>query len=131
MARLEELTLTRYLDDPWTPVIEKDVDGPNSLPLRLDRDNSNLGRYSATRRVARTLYIGSAPTVRAANRGLNDQQVKLGCVQPGETPAIFDDALRRLADSATYLYQEGNRYWYSTQPNLNSLAQDRAESPPS
>ena len=26
--------LTRYLSDNWVPVIEKDVDGPNSLPLR-------------------------------------------------------------------------------------------------
>jgi hypothetical protein len=36
--------LTRYLDDPWIPVIENDIDGPNSLPLRLDRENPNLGR---------------------------------------------------------------------------------------
>ncbi len=26
--------LTRYLSDNWVPVIEKDVDGPNSLPLK-------------------------------------------------------------------------------------------------
>src|SRR6185295_359052 len=52
--------LAQYLEDPWVPVIEKDVDGPNSLPLNLDRSNPNLGRYSACRRVARTLYIGSA-----------------------------------------------------------------------
>jgi hypothetical protein len=26
--------LTRYLSDNWAPIIEKDVDGPNSLPLR-------------------------------------------------------------------------------------------------
>jgi len=44
--------LTRYLEDPWVPVIEKDVDGPHSLPLKLDREKPNLGRYSACRRVA-------------------------------------------------------------------------------
>jgi hypothetical protein len=34
--------------------------------------------------------------------------VKLGCVMPGESPAVFGDALRRLAASAaTYLYQDG------------------------
>ena len=31
-----QFELTRYLSDNWVPVIEKDVDGPNSLPLRLD-----------------------------------------------------------------------------------------------
>jgi hypothetical protein len=120
--------LTRYLEEGWTPVIESDVDGPNALPLRLDRDNPALGRYSATRRVARTIYLGSAPTQRAANRGIDDRTVKLGCVQPGEAPATFGDALRRLTDQATYLYVDGQRYWFSLQPSVTRLAQDRAVS---
>ncbi len=119
--------LTRYLEDNWIPALDKDVDGVNSLPLKLDRDHPNLGRYSACRRVARTVYIGSAPTLRAANRGLEERRVKLGCVQPGESVAIFGDALRRLTDQATYLYLDGSRYWVSTQPNVNRTAQERAE----
>jgi predicted AAA+ superfamily ATPase len=120
--------LTRYLEEGWTPIIESDIDGPNALPLRLDRDNPNLGRYSATRRVARTIYLGSAPTQQAANRGLDDRSIKLGCVQPGEAPATFGDALRRLTDQATYLYVDGQRYWYSLQPSVTRLAHDRAAS---
>ena len=120
--------LTHYLEDGWIPVIESDIDGPNALPLRLDRDNPNLGRYSATRRVARTIYLGSAPGQQAANRGIDDRSVKLGCVQPGESPATFGDALRRLGDQATYLYVDGQRYWYSLQPSVTRLAQDRAAS---
>jgi hypothetical protein len=46
---------------------------------------------------------------------------------PGEAPAVFGDALRRLAGTATFLYQDGNRYWYSTQPTVTRLAEDRAE----
>ncbi len=124
--QLVQFELTRYLDDQWVPVLEKDVDGPNSLPLSLDRDNPNLGRYSACRRVSRTIYMGSAPTLRAAHKGIDDRQVKLGCVQPGEVVATFGDALRRLTDSATYLYVDGKRYWYSTQPTVTRLADDRA-----
>src|SRR5207248_6002612 len=116
----------RYLEDNWLPVIEKDVDGSNSLPLSLDRDNPNLDRYSACRRVSRTICLGSAPTLRASHRGIGDRQVKLGCVQPGEAVATFGDALRRLTDSATYLYVDGKRYWYSTQPTVTRLADDRA-----
>lgn len=121
-----QFELTRYLDDQWTPVIAKDVDGKQSLPLKLDREVPNLGRYSACRRVARTIYIGSAPTQRAANRGIDDRQIKLGCVQPGEAVATFGDSLRRLTDRATYLYVDGNRFWYSTQPTVTRLAEDRA-----
>ena len=40
---------------------------------------------------------------------------------------MFGDALRRLAGAATYLYQDGARYWYSTQPTVTKLAEDRAE----
>ena len=121
-----QFELTRYMADPWVPVLESDVDGPNSLPLKLDRDNPNLGRYSACRRVARTIYMGSAPMQGAANRGLDERRVKLGCVQPGETVATFGDALRRLTDAATYLYVDGRRYWYSTVPTVTRLADDRA-----
>ncbi|MDV3000790.1 MAG: hypothetical protein N5P05_002396 [Chroococcopsis gigantea SAG 12.99] len=117
--------LTRYLDDNWVPIIEKDVDGPNSLPLELD-SNPNLGRYSACRRVARTVYLGSAPTYRVANRGIDEQRIKLGCVQPGERTSTFADALRKLSDRATYLYLDNSRYWISTQPNVTRTANDRA-----
>ena len=119
--------LTRYLSDNWVPVIEKDVDGPNSLPLKLDSELPNLGKFSACRRVARAIYMGSAPTTAAAHKGIEDRRVKLGCVMPGESPAIFGDALRRMAGAATYLYQDGPHYWYSTQPTVTKLAEDRAE----
>ncbi len=122
-----QFELTRYLSDNWVPVIEKDVDGPNSLPLRIDGEVANLGKLHATRRVARTIYLGSAPTSAAAHHGIEDRRVKLGCVMPGESPAHFGDALRRLTAAATYLYQDGPRVWYSTQPTVTKLAEDRAE----
>jgi predicted AAA+ superfamily ATPase len=122
-----QFELTRYLSDNWVPILEKDVDGPSSLPLRLDGEVPNLGKFAACRRVARTIYLGSAPTSTAAHRGVEDRRVKLGCVMPGESPAVFGDALRRLAAAATYLYQDGPRYWYSTQPTVTKLAEDRAE----
>ncbi|MCY4282353.1 MAG: Swt1 family HEPN domain-containing protein [Gammaproteobacteria bacterium] len=119
--------LTRYLPDNWTPIIEKDVDGAGSLPRQIDRQAPNLGKLSACRRVARTIYLGSAPGVGSAHQGVDDRQVKLGCVMPGETSALFGDALLRLANAATYLYRDGSRYWYATQPTVRKLAEDRAE----
>ena len=117
--------LTRYLSDNWDAVIQTDVDGPNARPRRIDAEVPNLGKYAACRRVARTIYMGSAPTLTAAHKGIEDRRVNLGCVMPGEAPAVFGDALRRLAASATYLYEDGARYWYSTQPTVTKLAEDR------
>ena len=125
-----QFELTRYLPDNWVPVIEKDVDGQSALPQRLDGEIANLGKFSACRRVARTVYLGSAPAAGAAQRGLEDRCIKLGCVLPGESPAVFGDALRRLAAAATYLYQDGPRYWYDMRPTVTKLAEDRAEQLP-
>ena len=50
-------SMARTSSPAWPPIIDREVDGPNSLPLSIDRENPNLGRYSATRRV-----VGSSPT---------------------------------------------------------------------
>ena len=120
--------LTRYLEDRWAAVIDKDVDGPHSEPLQMDNENVNFGRYSACRRVARTVFLGSAPTLRAAAQGIEDKRIKLGCAQPGEAVATFGDALRKLSDGrTTYLYVNGTRYWFDVQPSVNKIARDMAE----
>jgi predicted AAA+ superfamily ATPase len=118
--------LVRYLDHQWSAVLAKDIDGTTSVPLAIDQEVPTLGRYSATRRVARTVWMGSAPTFQGKNPGIDDRRIKLGCVQPGESAGNFGDALRRLADRATYLYQDSARYWFSTQPSVARLAEDRA-----
>jgi predicted AAA+ superfamily ATPase len=120
------IELTKNLEDSWKPIVDADVDGDGSLPAELDRESPNLGRYFAARRVARTVFLGSAPTVRSANRGVEDTRVRLGCAYPGEPIGTFADALRRLSDRATYLYVDGRRYWYDTQPSVTRIARDRA-----
>jgi predicted AAA+ superfamily ATPase len=120
--------LLRYLDDNWEPIVSQDVDGPDSLPLQLDRENPNFGRVSACRRVARALYVGTAPNAGQENPGIGDQRVKLACVLPGEPIPSFGDALRRLGDRARYVQQDGDRYWIDTRPNLNRTAEEYKES---
>ena len=119
--------LVKYLEEGWDPVIKTDVDGQNALPLRIDQDNKHFGRYSATRRAARTVYMGSAPKP-DANRGVDIKSVVLGCAQPGEPPGQFADALKRLSGDATHLYVDGAQYWFDLRPNVTRLAADRAAS---
>jgi predicted AAA+ superfamily ATPase len=119
--------LARNLEDSWKTVMDHDVDGTGSLPAQLDRDYPNLGRYGAARRVARTVFIGSAPTTHSPNRGIELPRVRLGCAAPSEAVATFGDALARLSDRATYLYVDRDRYWYGLSPSVGRLARDRAE----
>jgi predicted AAA+ superfamily ATPase len=118
--------LTRYLEDRWAPIIDSDVDGTASVPAQIDVEEPRLGAATAARRVARTIYLGSAPSVGAANRGIEVRRVNLGIIVPGEVSGLFADALRRLEARSSYLYRDEARYWFSTRANLNSTAADRA-----
>ena len=120
--------ITQYLPGGWGGVLDKNIDGSQSRPLVLDRENLNLGRYSSSRRVTRSIFIGSAPSVAEQKvRGVDELSIKLGCVQPGENIASFGDALRRLSDDLTYLYSEGGRYWFDTRPTITKTASERAQ----
>ena len=119
--------LKKYLEEGWDPVIRSDVDGANSEPKRLDDEQKHFGRLHAARRVARTVYMGSAPGI-AGNQRIDVGQVALGSVQPGEPPAQFRDALSQLARRSNHLYADGGQYWFSLQPNVTRMANDRAAS---
>ena len=56
-----EPELTKYLEQGWPAIIAGEVDGSNSVPYQIDANQPSLGRILATRRVARTLFISTAP----------------------------------------------------------------------
>jgi predicted AAA+ superfamily ATPase len=119
--------LTRNLDHAWQPIIDTDIDGPHSVPRKVDSDYPNLGRYRAAGRAARAVFLASAPRVGSPNLGVELQRVKLACTVPGESVATYGDALNRLTDRSSYLYVEGARYWYGTQASVARRARDLVE----
>ncbi|MBQ1389723.1 MAG: DUF499 domain-containing protein [Clostridia bacterium] len=126
--------LVRYLPETWNAIIDSEVDGKKSVPYILDKNTSRYGQKMAARRVARTIMLGSAPTVRAQNiRGIEASRVRLGVIQPGENIADFNDALNTLRGKLSYLYADpaGNRYWYDNRPTLRKTASDRSSQIPS
>ncbi len=120
--------MLRYLPENWPAIVDADIDGEDSKPYQLDKSIPTLGQYTASRRVARSIFVGSAPSVAGqAVRGVEEVRIRLATVQPGEQLAAFNDALRRMSNQLTYLYTDGSRYWYDTRPTVNRIAQDRAQ----
>lgn len=122
--------LVRYLGDPWRSVLSRDVLGDDSRAARIDEQHTQLGRYSAARRVARAIFLATAPQNAegrsAPNTGIDARSIRLACAFPDENLSAFDNATRRLSEEATHLTTDGARYWFQLSPNLNRRAQDEA-----
>ncbi|MGH3926017.1 MAG: DUF499 domain-containing protein, partial [Pseudonocardiaceae bacterium] len=121
--------LTQYLQDSWKTIIDADVDGANSEPARIDKEKPLFGQRSLTKRLARTVFFGAAPTIApgSVHKGIGTQRVFLGTAVPGDVPGNFHAALTQLSDRATYFYSGSGKYWYDLQPNITRTAKDQAE----
>ena len=126
--------LTYYLPVGWDAVLEKDIDGDRAETTELENKEPRFGAVNAARRVARTIFLGSAPSsvaTRPGIRGLDRARVLLGCLQPGQTSSTYSDALNRLADRLHYLNSSGDkaqdatRFWFDIRANLRREMEDR------
>ncbi len=81
------------------------------------------------RRSARAVFLSTAPLVGSPNVGIAKDRLRLACAEPGNQLSAVE-AIDELSQSATYLYEEAGRYWFSTQPTLNRLADERAKALP-
>ncbi len=126
--------LIYYLPVGWDAVLEKDIDGERAETTELESKEPRFGAVSAARRVARTIFLGSAPSSvapKAGSRGLDRARVLLGCLQPDQTSATYSDALNRLADRLHYLnssgdkVQDATRFWFDTRANLRREMEER------
>lgn len=126
--------MTYLLPPGWDAVLEGDIDGDRAETTELEAKEPRFGQSQAARRVARTIFLGTAPSSVATKpgiRGLDRGRVLLGCVQPGQASAVYSDALNRLADRLHYLNSTGDkaadatRYWFDTRANLRREMEDR------
>lgn len=124
----DELLL--HLGDSWNAIVDSEIDGRSSEPFKADAANVRFGRAFACRRVARTVFLGSAPDKQGQSvRGIEKTKINLGVLQPGENPSLFSDALSSLAARASYFYMDssGTRFWYDTRPTLRKTVEGRAQ----
>lgn len=126
--------LIYYLGQGWDPVVDRDIDGERAETTVLEIKETRFGSVQAARRVARTVFLASAPssvTTKPGIRGLDRSRVLLGCLQPGQTSSIYSDALNRLADQLHYLNSSGDkakdatRFWFDTRANLRREMEER------
>lgn len=118
------------LDPAYRAILQAEVEGEMSLPARLEAERQRFGKTQAATRAARALFLATAPHRGSAKGAVGAAALHLACAVPGDQLAIFLEAVRVLAERSAYLYREGDRYWFSTQPTLNRLAEERAKDLP-
>ncbi len=118
--------LSRCLPEQWEHTIETEIDGPEAMPRQIDNDVAEFTRAAACQRVARAVFLGSAPTSPSGNAGLDNRRIKLACAMPNEKPALFGDALFRLAAPATDPDVEAMHSTPGPQHAANPSTNDRA-----
>ena len=115
----------RLLPGEWRPVITE-VDSDNSRTDNIDQESQRFADVGgAARRIARTVFLGSAGS--GAIRGVDPRQIHLGTVQPGQGVTPYTEALSRMTGNLYYLYNNGDRYFFYSEENLNKVANDRAD----
>jgi predicted AAA+ superfamily ATPase len=103
--------ITHYLDDNWRPIIDKDVDGPGSTPVVIDGERPAFGSRHLTRRVARTVFMATVPTLRTQHVGVDIRRLRLGAAVPGDVMNHLGDARAQLSNTAPAVYVAGAPCW--------------------
>jgi predicted AAA+ superfamily ATPase len=127
--------LVYYLQTGWDPVLERDIDGERAETTQLETKEPRFGAIQAARRVARTLFLGTAPAAAATKKqvtqGLDRAHIMLGCLQPGQVLSTYSDALNRVVDVTHHLHtsgektQDSTRFWFDTRAGLRREMEDR------
>ena len=114
----------RFLEGNWAPVLTE-VDDDGSRADDIDKKSNRFADVGgAARRLARAIFLGSAPT--GAAKGIDEARVHAAVMQPGHGVADYNDALRLMVDDLHFLYHQDGRYYFHVEENLNKAAADRA-----
>ena len=89
-----------------------------------------FGQRSLTKRLARTVFFGAAPTIGWAHKGLEPSGCSSGTAIPVMYPVISTPRSTQLADRATYFYYGSGKYWYDLQANISRTCQRPSRATP-
>ena len=120
--------LAKLLSGNWDAIINAEVDGEHSKPYQSDLQNPRFGRLSASRKIARTIFMGTAPGSRQGEvRGIDEKEIHLGTIQPHELENIsaYNDAPAKLKSNLYYLYSQETRLWFGANPTLRKFVDDK------
>ncbi len=115
-----------YLPTGWDPVVEGDVDGKLSEAFKIDASQDRFGKILACRKVARTIFLGTAPgSQNKQKRGIDKKEILLGVAEPNQSTATYSDALDHISNKFHYMNVGDGEYWFDIRQNLLKEMEER------
>ena len=124
-----ELTKS-LLGQNWHAIVDAEIDGEESKARKLDEQNLRFGNLQASRKISRSIFMGTAPAPKAGDvRGVTEEELHLCTIQPQnvENIAVFNDALSKLRTNLYYLYSTDSRFWFDVTATLRKVADEKRE----
>ncbi len=113
------------LEPAWATVLNTDVDGPGARSVALEATDPRWGARRLPRRIARALFLQSAPQ----GAGASPATVRLLSQEPDDG-AAWDDALVALTEHLSHLHAAGGLLRLDPAPGLQHEAATRAAALP-
>ena len=115
-----------YLPAGWDPVVDGDVDGNRSEAYKIDASQTRLGKDLACRKVARTIFLGTAPgSQNKLKRGIDKKEILLGVTEPEQSTVTYSDAVDHISNKFHYLNIGDGEYWFDIRQNLLKEMEER------
>lgn len=105
----------------WENIVDSEIEKDHVF------EDPILKKIDATHRVARAVFLATAPTGReSGTRGISRKAVHLATMFPSEinkTPH-FNSALEQLKENLVYFYQNDSRYWFDSRATVQKRARE-------
>ena len=119
--------LIKHIGQEYDSVIAADITSLDSGAKKVDGDLGDAYTpFSFGTKAATTIFMYSFSG--GVEKGATLREIKLSCAVPGNPSSIVAEAVSKLEERLFYLHEEGGKYFFTNQPNLNRILLTKMES---
>jgi len=119
--------LIKHIGQEYDSIIAMDITSEDSGAKRVDRDLGDAYLpFSFGTRVSTSIFMYSFSG--GPEKGATPREIKFSCAELSVPSSIIVEALSKLKERLFYLWEEGGRYYFKNEPNLNRILVNKMES---
>lgn len=118
----------KLIGQEYNSVLGCDIVGQRELARRIDAGQpEELRKLRLAEGLATAIFLSSFSGAQREERGITPQRLRLALLSPGIEATAVGDMLQKLESQLMYLHRRDNRYFFSTELNLNRAEAEAEE----